>query len=145
MSKVIPFQGTQQNLTRLLEQIKATDPRFYTYIIKNDVLSSGGGVNGWADNLTNAFDKLTGAAQSFYQHQQNRDIMKLQIQRAKEGKPPIAARDYVVPMKVEVDSPELRRELRQTATDAGGEVKKYLPFVAIGGLLLAWALIRAKR
>ncbi len=67
----------------LLNKIKRQDPAFYRFFKR-----SGGNTLNGTDSI---FDRLTNAAQSFYNLRDEKDLMLLEIKRAKEGLPPTPA------------------------------------------------------
>lgn len=95
------------------------------------------GLSGIADFFTSAVDVIKQAAPAITQYKAQSKILKVQLERAKQGLPPLDTADYAPTIKVQPQlTPETNYAIQQGLTSGVsgglGGIGKYLPFVLLG-------------
>ena len=122
----IRYAGNEANANRLLDYIQTHNPDLYRVIMRE---LAGDGLGADDAGSVSIFDKISSIAQTYLQTQQQRDIIKMQTERAKAGLAPLDVTGYSAPaIKVDFDASNLRSGFVET-------FKPFLPFVAVGALI----------
>jgi len=106
---------------------------------------NGMGAIDWGGLFTSAVDTIKTALPTYLQTKQQKQIMDVQINRAKQGLPPLDAAQYVAPIRIEPTiNADTEAGINRVATQtvSSGVQKLIIP---IGLGLLAWMLLRKRR
>lgn len=117
--------------------VKKNFPKLYRAALVSNAGNGMGGGWDWLDNIT---ESITSLAPKYIQYKQQKKVMKMQMDRAKQGLPPANVADYAPVIKTQIDlAPETRKEL----IDAGSTSLKemVLPIsLAVGAGVLFYSL-----
>ena len=101
----------------------------------------------FADIATTITDTVKSVAPALVQYKAQSKILKMQLDRARQGLPPADVETYTPVIKTEVSaSPEMERAATRVAQESirtgFGEFSKLMPLIIIGGL--GFALLKRK-
>jgi len=136
------MSNVEKNRKSFLQWTKKKFPKLYQRALLDVQSKKGLGEsdsNGFTDFFGNIFSSLKDLAPSVLQFKQQKSLMKMQLERAKQGLPPANVADYTPTFKAQVDlAPSTRRAVITGATDM-------MKPILIGGAALAAFLILRKK
>lgn len=137
---------------QFIKWVKDNDPFLFEIAKKRYQIEQGQNLNGLMDTVTGIFnsvaDTVKNVAPSIIQFKSQKKILDLQLERAKQGLPPIDAAAYTPTVKVAAEiTPEneaaAKRIAVETAKTAAQGMQKYM-LMGIAGVLV-YVLARGRR
>lgn len=117
-----------------------------------ETIHGRGTINGLGEtDQKTLVERLVGMAESvlpaYLQYQQQSDILDVQLDRARQGLPPLNTGEYAASMQIGLDRETVARIADEAAARARNVVASPLPWIVggVGALALVFMMIRKKR
>ncbi len=119
----------EKNRMRFIHWLKTYNPALYRKAI---VRNRNSQLNGFGDFFTSVTDTIKNLAPTYIQTRAQRDLLRMQMERARAGMPPLNPIDYAPAVRIETQvAPETRQAIQQTGKDIA------LPIaLTVGGVML---------
>ena len=137
--------GKKKALELFAKWLKENDPFLYRVALKRNEITSqkvNGLSGGVADFFNSIIDTVKTAAPQVLQYNQQKAIMKMQLERAEKGLPPANVDDYTPSVKISpVITPETEQAITRVAVQSAKEgvgafMSKWGVPLVVGGALL---------
>lgn len=149
----LDYIGKPRAKAAAIAWLKRNDPFLYQAAVGLHAKKSKGGLGLMPTNpkvveqqegfWSSIIDTVKNVAPTLIAAKQSRDIMKMQMQRASKGLPPMEAKDYQPSIRIDAGmSPELQAQAQQIGAKAFDSIKPVLLGVAA---LLAFTLYKKRR
>lgn len=133
--------GQAQARKMFLQWLQRNDPFLYKTARRVAVMRkqnlSGMGEFKWGEFFQSATDTIKNALPTYLQTKQQKEIMDIQMERARQGLPPLETTQYTSPITISPQiSPDTEAAMNRIALNTvQGGLGKLLPWIIGGGLL----------
>lgn len=92
--------------------------------------------------VTRLMDLAQGVLPAYLQYEQQKDVLAIQLERAKAGLPPLESGQYAPSVQVGLDQETIRRMADEATSRAAAAASSPLPWLLVGGAVLAAITLR---
>lgn len=92
--------------------------------------------------VTKLLDLAQGVLPAYLQYEQQKDVLAIQLQRAQAGLPPLETGQYAPAVQIGLDQETIQRMADEATQRAGALASSPMPWLLLGGGLLAAIVLR---